>query len=108
MASDSALVTGSRSATSGGWPSLGTASASAFTCPPSVLPVPGPHLLPGALLVPWAHQPPGPHPIPSTERHPMTDSPATGGPLRADICVIGAGLVGLYNALQYAKRGLSV
>ncbi len=28
--------------------------------------------------------------------------------LRADVCVIGAGLVGLYNALQYAKRGMSV
>ena len=27
---------------------------------------------------------------------------------RADVCVIGAGIVGLYNALQYAKRGFSV
>lgn len=29
-------------------------------------------------------------------------------PVRADVCVVGAGLVGLYNALQYAKRGLTV
>jgi 2-polyprenyl-6-methoxyphenol hydroxylase-like FAD-dependent oxidoreductase len=29
-------------------------------------------------------------------------------PLRADVCVAGAGLVGLYNALQYARRGFSV
>jgi len=28
--------------------------------------------------------------------------------LTADVCVIGAGLVGLANALQYARRGLSV
>ena len=29
-------------------------------------------------------------------------------PLHADVCVVGAGLVGLYNALQYARRGFSV
>lgn len=29
-------------------------------------------------------------------------------PVRADVCVIGAGIVGLHNALQYARRGFSV
>ena len=29
-------------------------------------------------------------------------------PQRADVCVVGAGLVGSYNALQYARRGFSV
>src|SRR6266851_1572194 len=28
--------------------------------------------------------------------------------VRADVCVIGAGVVGLHNALQYARRGFSV
>jgi 2-polyprenyl-6-methoxyphenol hydroxylase-like FAD-dependent oxidoreductase len=28
--------------------------------------------------------------------------------IRADVCVIGAGIVGLHNALQYARRGFSV
>jgi 2-polyprenyl-6-methoxyphenol hydroxylase-like FAD-dependent oxidoreductase len=28
--------------------------------------------------------------------------------VRADVCVIGAGIVGLHNALQYARRGFSV
>jgi 2-polyprenyl-6-methoxyphenol hydroxylase-like FAD-dependent oxidoreductase len=28
--------------------------------------------------------------------------------MRADVCVIGAGIVGLHNALQYARRGFSV
>jgi flavin-dependent dehydrogenase len=28
--------------------------------------------------------------------------------LRADVCVLGAGIVGLWNALHYAKRGFSV
>lgn len=28
--------------------------------------------------------------------------------LRADVCVAGSGIIGLVNALQYAKRGLSV
>ena len=28
--------------------------------------------------------------------------------LRADVCIIGAGIVGLHNALQYARRGFSV
>ncbi|NUR60144.1 MAG: FAD-dependent oxidoreductase [Catenulispora sp.] len=27
---------------------------------------------------------------------------------RADICIIGAGIIGLHNAIQYAKRGFSV
>lgn len=34
--------------------------------------------------------------------------PTNTRPLRADVCVIGAGVVGLHNALQYARRGLSV
>lgn len=36
------------------------------------------------------------------------EDPATPAPMRADVCIIGAGIVGLFNALQYAKRGLSV
>lgn len=41
---------------------------------------------------------------PTTTAADLTDTPA----VRADVCVIGAGIVGLFNALQYAKRGLSV
>ena len=36
------------------------------------------------------------------------EDPAAPDPMRADVCIIGAGIVGLFNALQYAKRGLSV
>src|SRR3954470_19866594 len=28
--------------------------------------------------------------------------------VRADVCVMGAGIVGLHNALQYARRGFKV
>ena len=38
----------------------------------------------------------------------MVAEPVATGPVRADVCVVGAGLVGLYNALQYAGRGFSV
>jgi 2-polyprenyl-6-methoxyphenol hydroxylase-like FAD-dependent oxidoreductase len=41
----------------------------------------------------------------------MKPPPAAGlrpSHVRADVCVVGAGLVGLFNALQYARRGLSV
>ncbi|RBO96779.1 NAD(P)/FAD-dependent oxidoreductase [Nocardia puris] len=41
---------------------------------------------------------------------PAVTEPARTPPaeLRADVCVVGAGIVGLFNALQYAKRDLSV
>jgi flavin-dependent dehydrogenase len=37
------------------------------------------------------------------ESRPPTESDA-----RVDVCVIGAGIIGLHNAIQYAKRGFSV
>src|ERR1700759_405929 len=36
------------------------------------------------------------------------ESPGRGPDRRADIAVVGAGIVGLHNALQYARRGYSV
>ena len=45
----------------------------------------------------------------------MSESPASAThmdpvdtELQADVCVIGAGIIGLHNALQYAKRGFTV
>lgn len=44
----------------------------------------------------------------STSKASVNGSVQPAGQLSADVCVVGAGLVGLFSALQFAKSGLSV